>query len=452
MTNVAEILKDKLTGRVIAPTDADYDQARAVFSGTIDGHPAVIARVANNADVASVVNLVRDSGIELSVRGGGHSGAGHSTNDGGIVLDLSDMKGIDIDVENGTAWAETGLTAIEYLEKVGEHGFVTGFGDTGSVGIGGITLGGGVGFLVRKFGLTIDSLIGAELVTADGEVVAADEETNPDLFWAIRGGGGNFGVATRLHFRLNRVESFVGGLMILPATKEAVAGFIAEAEAAPDELSTIANVMNCPPMPFVPEEVHGSLVIMAFISWAGELDEGQAVIDRFRALAVPLADMTAPGPYLSIYMPEDPDYKPVAVSRTLFTDSFDSATAGAILEQLEASDASMRVTQIRPLGGAYARISNDDTAYAHRDRRFMINVAAFYEGPDDLPRRQAWVEELAAFLGGGDDRGYTGFLADEGPDRVRAAYPGKTWDRLRQVKAKYDPGNLFSSNQNIPPA
>ena len=258
MTNAAEILNHRLAGRVITPTDADYDEARAVFSGSIDGHPAVIARVATSDDVAVVVNLARDSGTKLSVRGGGHSGAGHSTNDGGIVLDLSDMKGIDIDVENGTAWAETGLTAIEYLERVAEDGFVTGFGDTGSVGIGGITLVGGVGFLVRKFGLTIDSLIGAELVTADGETVIADEETNPDLFWAIRGGGGNFGVATRLHFRLNRLESFVGGLMILPATKESVTGFIAEAEAAPDELSTIANVMNCPPMPLCPRSCMGA--------------------------------------------------------------------------------------------------------------------------------------------------------------------------------------------------
>ena len=452
MTDIAEILRSELSGRVITPADDDYDQARAVFSGAIDGHPAVIARVANSQDVAIVVNTARNNGVELSVRGGGHSGAGHSTNDGGLVLDVSDMKAIDIDVKGATAWAETGLTAIEYLEKVGEHGFVTGFGDTGSVGIGGITLGGGVGFLVRKFGLTVDSLIGAELVTADGELVTADEKTNPDLFWAIRGGGGNFGVVTRLHFRLNRLESFVGGLMILPATTETVVGFIEAAEAAPDGLSTIANVMNCPPMPFVPEELHGSLVIMAFIAWAGEVGEGQAVIDRFRALAEPLADMTAPGPYTDIYMPEDQDYRPVAVSRTLFTDTFESATAEAILEHLETSDASMRVAQIRPLGGAYARVSNDDTAYAHRDRRFMVNVAAFYDGPDDLPRRQEWVGGLASLLSGGDDRGYTGFLGDEGPDRVRAAYPGKTWDRLRQVKAKYDPDNLFSSNQNIPPA
>ena len=199
--------------------------------------------------------------MELAVRSGGHSGAGHSVTDGGIVLDLSDLKGLDIDVEGRTAWAETGLTAAEVTEALGEHGLAIGFGDTGSVGIGGITLGGGVGYLVRKFGLTIDDLLAAEVVTADGQRLLVDAETHPDLFWAIRGGGGNFGVVTRFKYRLHELPETLGGMLILPATAETVAGFIAAAEAAPDELSTIANVMPCPPMPFVPEEHHGELVI-----------------------------------------------------------------------------------------------------------------------------------------------------------------------------------------------
>jgi FAD/FMN-containing dehydrogenase len=332
------------------------------------------------------------------------------------------------------------------------HGLVTGFGDAGSVGIGGITLGGGVGFLVRKHGLTIDSLLGAEVVTADGELVVANDETNPDLFWAIRGGGGNFGVATRLLVRLHPVDSFVGGMMILPATEESIAGFIAESDAAPDELSTIANVMNCPPMPFVPEEAVGSLVIMAMIAWTGAEQPGLEMMGRFRALAEPLADMTAAMPFTGIYMPEDPDYKPLAVARTMFTDHFDASTARTVIEHLNQSDASMRVAQIRVLGGALNRVPNDATAFAHRDRNYLINVAAFYEGPDDMPARLDWVERFSAVLNGGDQAGYVGFLADEGADRVRAAYPGGTWDRLRQVKAKYDPDNFFRRNQNIPPA
>ena len=215
-------LRDSLDGRVIYPDDPGYDEARAVFSGGIDRRPAVIARVASAADVSRVVSLARETGLELAVRSGGHSDAGHSTTDGGIVLDLSGMKGLHIDAAGRAAWAETGLTAGDYTEAAGEHGLATGFGDTGSVGIGGITLGGGIGYLVRKHGLTVDDLLAAEVVTADGRLLRADADTHPDLFWAIRGGGGNFGVATRFCFRLHEVDTVVGGMLMLPATPETI--------------------------------------------------------------------------------------------------------------------------------------------------------------------------------------------------------------------------------------
>jgi FAD/FMN-containing dehydrogenase len=450
-TSLVENLRQQLTGTVITPDDAGYDDARMMFDGGLDPHPAVIAQVADTADVARVVTIARDGGIELAVRSGGHSVAGHSTTDGGLVLDLRAMKRIDIDVAGRTAWAETGLSAVEYTQATAEHGLVTGFGDTGSVGIGGITLGGGVGFLVRKHGLTIDSVLAAEVVTADGRVMMADAETNPDLFWAVRGGGGNFGVATRFHYRLQPIDTIVGGMMILPASAGAITRFIVESEAAPEELSTIANVMNCPPMPFVPEEFHGSLVIMGLVAWCGEVEAGQKMMKRLFGDTEPIADMTGPISYPELYPPEE-DYHPTAVGRTMFADSFDETTAETILEHLAASDASLRVTQLRVLGGAMARVPNENTAFAHRDRKLMINVAAFYEGPEDLPRREEWVTELAGLLSNGDERGYAGFLANEGQHRVRAAYPGATWDRLRRVKAQYDPGNLFRLNQNIPPA
>src|SRR5918997_4012801 len=295
-------LRAAFNSRVIAPDDAGYDEARAVFYGAIDRRPAVIIRVASAADVSQVVSLARETGLNLAVRSGGHSLAGHSTTDGGIVLDLSDMKTLQIDTERRTAWAETGLTAGEYTAATGAHGLATGFGDTGSVGIGGITLGGGIGFFVRKYGLTIDDLLAAEVVTADGRLLRADAETHPDLFWAIRGGGGNFGVATRFHYRLHELDSIVGGMLILPATPEVIASFIAEAEAAPDELSAIANVMTAPPMPFVPPEAHGQLIIMAMLVYAGEeVDEGERAIAPFRALAKPIADMVKPMRYPEIY-------------------------------------------------------------------------------------------------------------------------------------------------------
>ena len=238
--------------------------------------------------------------------------------------------------------------------------------------------------------------------------------------------------------------------MVLPATTDSIVGFIAEAEQAPEELSTIANVMSCPPLPFVPEEIHGSLVIMALVAWCGDIDEGQKVMDRFRGLAQPIADMVQEMSYPEIYGPEDEEYRPLAVARTLWADRFDSATAETILGYLEDSDAPMRVAQLRVLGGAMARVSNEATAFAHRDRNMMINVASFYEGPDDRPRREAWVSDFAKTLGNGDLSGYVGFLADEGQERIRAAYPGGTWDRLRRVKAQYDPDNVFRLNQNIP--
>ncbi|MGH8824438.1 MAG: FAD-binding oxidoreductase [Jiangellaceae bacterium] len=258
-------LRAEFNGRVIAPDDAGYDQARTVFPGGIDRRPAVIIRPADAGEVSRVVSLARETGLELAVRGGGHSGAGHGVTEGGIVLDLADMRALDIDVDGRTAWAEAGLTAGEYTTAAGTHGLATGFGDTGSVGIGGITLGGGVGFLARKHGLTIDNLLAADVVTADGELLRVDAQTHRDLFWAIRGGGGNFGVVTRFQYRLNEVDTVVGGMLMLPATPEVIVSFMAEADAAPDELTTIANVMPAPPMPFVPSEHHGKLAIFAIL-------------------------------------------------------------------------------------------------------------------------------------------------------------------------------------------
>ncbi|HEX3201314.1 MAG TPA: FAD-binding oxidoreductase, partial [Actinomycetes bacterium] len=287
-------LRDSFDGRVTAPDDAGYDQARKVFYGKYDRRPAAIVRPADAAEVAQVVTLAADSGLELAVRSGGHSLAGHSVSEGGIVLDLSEMTALDLDLEGRTAWAQTGLTAGAYTTAVGGHGLATGFGDTASVGIGGITLGGGVGYLVRKYGLTIDSLLAAEVVTADGQVRHVDEQTHPDLFWAIRGGGGNFGVATRFKFRLYELPSVAGGMLVLPATPETIAEFIAASEAAPEELSGIGNVMFAPPMPFLPPDAQGKPIIMAFLVYAGDAEAGQRALAPFRALATPYADMLKP--------------------------------------------------------------------------------------------------------------------------------------------------------------
>jgi len=444
-------LRAVLNGRVISSEDADYAMVRAVFYGARTRRPALIVRVADATDVSHVVSLARVRGLELAVRSGGHSLAGHSTTDGGIVIDLSDMKGLEIDVARRTAWAETGLTAGEYTAAAGAHGLATGFGDTGSVGIGGITLGGGVGFLVRKYGLTIDDLLAAEIVTADGELLYVDSDTHPDLFWAIRGGGGNFGVATRFKFRLHEVDTIVGGMLILPATPEVIASFVAEAEAAPDELSTIANVMVAPPMPFLPAEAHGKLVIMAMLVYAGEVDEGERAIAPFRALATPLADTVGPKPYPQMYEPAEP--RPdEEVARSLFIDTVDSGVAEKIVEHLQASTAPLAVAQIRVLGGAMARVSADATAFTHRERGIMVALGAVYERPEETAMHEEWVGKFAAALRQGDGGVYVNFLGDEGEARIREAYPRATFERLAAIKGRYDSTNLFRLNQNIPPA
>jgi FAD/FMN-containing dehydrogenase len=444
-------LRADVAGQVIAPDDAGYDDARAVFMPAYDRRPAVIVRPADAGEVAHVVSLARESGLELAVRSGGHSSAGHGVSEGGIVLDLSLMKALEIDPELGIARAETGLTTGEVTNAGAEHGLAVPFGDTGSVGIGGLTVGGGIGYLVRKHGLTIDDLLAAEIVTADGSLLRVDSEHHPDLFWAIRGGGGNFGVATRFEYRLHPVDTVTGGMLILPATAETIASFIAEAEAAPEELSAIANVMPAPPMPFVPEEHHGQLVVLAMLVHAGPTEAGEQAVAPFRALAAPIVDMVRPMPYPEIFPPDDPDYRPLAAGRTMFMDTIDRDVASEILDHLRASTALMPVAQLRMLGGAMARVPAEATAFAHRASRIMVNVAAVYATPDEAPVHETWASDVAAALRQGDAGAYVNFLADEGEERVRAAYPGPTWDRLAAIKRRYDPTNLFRLNQNIPP-
>jgi len=445
-------LRAAIKGQIITPDDAEYDKARTVFTGGIDRRPAVIIRVANAADVAQVVSLARETGLELAVRSGGHSAVGHSVSEGGIVLDLSDMRSIQIDSDQRTVWVESGLTAGAVTAALGAHGLAVGFGDTGSVGVGGITLGGGVGYLVRKYGLTIDSLLAAEIVTADGQLLHVDAEAHPALFWAIRGGGGNFGVVTRFKFQLHKVDSVVGGMLLLPATPDSIAAFIAAAEAAPEELSTIANVMPAPPMPFLPAEYHGQLIILAIMAYAGEVEAGQRALAPFRAIATPLADMVKPMRYSEIYPPDDENYHPTAASRTLFIDHVDQSVAATILDHLRASTAMMAVAQLRVLGGAMARVPVEATAFAHRKRRIMVNLAGLYQQPIEKAKHEAWVTSFATALRQGEPAAYVNFLGDEGEARIREAYPTATWNRLAAIKRRYDPTNLFRLNQNIPPA
>lgn len=446
-------LRAALRGDVIAPDDSVYDEARTPVITVVDRRPALIVRAADAADVARVVTFARDNGVELAVRSGGHSMAGHSSTEGGILLDLSAMKALDIDVEGRAAWVEAGMTTGEYTVAAAAHGLATGFGDTASVGIGGITLAGGIGYLVRKHGLTIDSLLAAEIVTADGEVRTVDAEHEPDLFWAIRGGGGNFGVATRFRFRLHELDGIVGGMLMLPATAETIAAYIAASDAAPEELSSIAAVMKAPPAPFVPAELHGQPIIMALMCYAGDAEAGGRAIAPFRAIAQPVVDMVGPKAYPEMFPPEEqgPPMENVSI-RTMFIDRLGVPEAQAILDGLQASTAPMAVVQLRVLGGAVARVPADATAFAYRTSRILASAAAMYGNPAEAPQHASWVHGLVDALRQGDAGAYTGFMVEEGEERVHEAYPGATWDRLAAIKAVYDPTNLFHLNQNIPPA
>ena len=445
-------LRAALDGRVITPGDSEYDEARTLFPGNFDIHPAVIVRPVDAAEVAAVITLARQTGIELAVRSGGHSAAGHGVSDGGLVLDLCNLKSLDIDPIEQTAWAGSGLTAGEYTAKAGEYGLATGFGDTGSVGIGGITLGGGIGYLVRKYGMTIDNLLAAEIVTADGQIRSVDLDHDPDLFWAIRGGGGNFGVVTRFKYRLHPVDTILGGMLILPATADVIEGVMRAAIAAPEELSLIANAMSAPPMPFLPPEVHGKLIVLILLTYAGPVEAGWRAVAPFRELVEPLADMLHPMRYPELYPPEETGYHPIALGHNMFLDYVDRDTAQTIIRFLQASDAPMRVAQLRPLGGAMGRVPADATAFAHRQSPIMVNLATFYATPEEKAARQKWMDAFAAAIDQGNPAVYSNFLGNEGQERVRAAYPGATWERLAEIKQRYDPDNLFHLNQNIPPS
>lgn len=444
-------LRANLNGNVIAPDDRAYDDARSVFFTGFDRRPAAIVRAANASDVARVVTLARETGAELAVRSGGHSRAGHGTSEGGIVLDLADMNAVEIDSDGRTAWAQTGVTAGDYTKATGERGRATGLGDTPTVGLGGITLSGGIGFLVRKNGLTIDDLLAAEVVTADGELLEVDAETHADLFWALRGGGGNFGVATRLRFRLHEIDQVVGGMLMLPASTDVITGLVTAAAAAPEELSVIANIVKAPPMPFIPADQHGKPVVIALMVYAGNADAGERAIAPLRALATPLADMIRPIRYPEMYDgPEGPRAAFDAGTNVLI-DAFAPGAAEAILEHLETATAPMAGVQLRVLGGAMARVPEDATAFAHRKANLMMNIAAMYARPEERAEHEAWASSLATALSAGTTAAaYVGFLGDDGEEGVHRAYPPATLERLARVKRQYDPDNLFRLNLNVP--
>jgi FAD/FMN-containing dehydrogenase len=296
-------LRGRLSGEVVGPGDAGYDRARRVWNARIDRRPAVIVRPREPSEVVAAVEFARTNELPLAVRGGGHSPAGYGTVDGGLVVDLSNLKTLDVDPQRRVACAEAGLTWGEYNARTHAHGLATPGGDVAAVGIAGLTLGGGMGWLMRKHGMTIDNLLAVDIVTADGRLLTASETEQPDLFWALRGGGGNFGIATRFRYRLHPVDTVLGGAIVYPATREGLRAYAEAATAAPDELTTITFVGKAPPLPLIPAHAHGTPVHMVIPCYAGDLDAGHRALAPLRALAgrTPLADVTGPRPYPALY-------------------------------------------------------------------------------------------------------------------------------------------------------
>ncbi|CAN5479380.1 FAD-binding oxidoreductase [soil metagenome] len=445
--------REDLKGHVLAPGEERYETARAVWNTAYDRRPALIVRAADADDVARTVRLARDSGLPLAVRSGGHSMAAHCTVDDGIVLDLRDMRALDIDPERRLAWAEPGLTSGELTAAAHAHGLTVPFGDTASVGIGGITLGGGIGWLARKHGMTIDHLASVEIVTADGQQLTASAEENPDLFWALRGGGGNFGVVTRFQYRLQPLDMVLGGAIVLPATRDIVRSIVRIAESAPDELTVIAMLMHAPPAPFIPADQHGALVVMVGLVYAGDPEEGQRAVAPFRALATPVADLVSPMPYPAIYQLTAEGSEPMpSTARSMFMRTLDDGTIDAMFERLSQATSPMAMVQIRVLGGAMSRVSADATAFGHRNEPILLAIITPFMGAASAADHVAWTEDFWAHVSGNASGAYTGFLADEGEARIRQAYPSETYARLRALKRRYDPTNLFRVNQNIQPS
>jgi FAD/FMN-containing dehydrogenase len=444
-------LATRLRGELILPDDVGYDAAREVWNGAIDRRPAAILRARSAEDVQAGITFANESGLPIAVRSGGHSMAGHGVVDDGLVIDLAGLDAIQIDPDGEHVEVGGGVTAGAVTNALGAQGLAVPFGDTASVGVGGLTLGGGIGWLVRKHGLTIDHLESVEVVTADGRIVEASDTERSDLFWAIRGGGGNFGVVTRFRFRTVGVPIILGGALFLPLTRDVLRGLVPVAAGAPEELTTISLVAPIPPAPFIPQELHFTPAVIVALVWAGDPAEGQKVVDGLRALATPLFDAVRPMPYPAIYelTAQASDRHPNA-SRSVFLRTLDDRAVDALLTAFASPFGRTSMAQVRVLGGAMARVAPDATAFAHRDAAVQVMVTTILEG-DPAPA-EAWLEDLLGALAPSTSGRYVNFLADEGVARIRDAYPGGTWDRLAGIKSMYDPENRFRGNQNIPPA
>ena len=453
-----ESLRSQLRGTLCLPGEPGYEQARTIWNAMIDRHPAAIIRAAGAADVMRAVNVAREHQLVLAVRGGGHNVAGNAVCDGGLMLDLTPMKSVRIDPSTRTARVEPGVTLGELDQEAQAFALATPLGINSTTGVAGLTLGGGFGWLSRKLGLTIDNLLSVDVVLARGALVHASAKENEDLFWAVRGGGGNFGVVTSFELRLHPVgPQVLAGLVVHPlsSAKGVLQDYRRLAASAPDDLACWFVLRKAPPLPFLPAEYHGKEILVLAMCWAGDPDKGESAVAPLRALGKPVADVVGPMPFVAWQRILDPllapgmrNYWKSHYFRELPDPAIDVLVDSA--SQLPSPDCEIAFAQV---GGAINRVPATATAYPHRDVSFVLNVHTRWADPSQDRACISWARKLfdgmAPFSTGGV---YVNFMPEEETERVRRGAYGVNYDRLAQLKARYDPDNLFRRNQNIPPA
>lgn len=454
--DVTAALRAQVTGEVITQEDGDYDDARRVYNGMIDRRPAAVVRCSGPADVSAAVRIAAEAELDLAVRGGGHSAPGFGTNDGGIVVDLSPIHSVEVDPERRTARAGGGCTWKQFNEATYAHGLATTGGIIGSTGIAGLTLGGGIGYLARKHGLSCDNLQSAEVVTAEGETIVASDRENSDLFWALRGGSGNFGVVTTFEYRLHPVKEIYGGPIVFPVDSAVdLLRFYREyLPDSPEELGGFLGFHLAPPLPFLPDEWHFKNVCLLVLCWTGSPEDGEKVVQPFLDVAKPVGSHVGSMPYPVLNAAFDEllpkglqHYWKANFARELNDGAIDvHAEHGSSVPSIQSA------VHLYPIDGAVQRIGPHETAFAYRDVGYCPVIAGMWEDPADNDRNITWVrryhDALRPFSVEG---GYVNFMDSDDRNRVVGNY-GSNYARLASIKAKYDAENVFHMNQNIKPA
>lgn len=449
-----EKLKNKVKGGVVLPDDPNYNEVREIWNAMIDRRPAVIVQCSGADDVLHAISYARENGLELSIRGAGHNIAGSALCDNGVLIDLSNMKTVTVDVQKRRAHVEPGATLGDFDKAVQAHGLATPVGINSTTGIAGLTLGGGFGWLTRKYGMTIDNLVSVDMVTADGRKIQVSKDENIDLFWAVRGGGGNFGVVTRFEFELYPVgPEILAGLLVFPIeqAKQVLRKYREFVKSAPEELNVWVVLRKAPPLPFLPENVHGKEVVVLAVFYAGDTKEGENLIDPLRGFGDPVGEHVGAVPYAQWQQAFDPLLTPGARNywKSHNLTELNDGLLDSIIEFVGKLPSPHCEIFVGLIAGAANRVPSDAMAYAHRDAKFVLNVHGRWdEAAQDktcIAWTRAFFEASKPYASAG---AYVNFMTEEEDDRVAAAY-GANYGRLKEIKRKYDPENIFHNNQNI---